>query len=251
MPTPGPHLRRGPFPCAGPGRGGPPAAAARARSGACALRRARPPGLPPGSSGRPVCAAVRLRGRSLGSRARGPALRGLRAPCGAGRPCPASCVSPGPSVPSPVPPWPVPFGASGAACSRGRGLGGFAAVPVALPPAPFFCSRAAPGPLPVSPVVRLPGALRRPLGSPLRPSRPRRPAGAPGKRVACGWGLRPPLLRSPPGLVRCCQARAPSHCSGGGQGSGRAQVCALALAAALFLAQGLDKGEHLRYYLCG
>ena len=118
-----------------------------------------------------------------------------------------------------------------------RGLGGEAAVLVALPPGSFLCSGAAP-----------PALFLRRVGFSPAPPRPAAPAGGSGVRVALLGGLRAPVPLcgpAPPGFYPSC--RALSHCSGCGQGSSRA-VPALALAAALFLAQGLDNGEHLRYY---
>jgi len=115
-------LRRGPCPCAAP------------------LRAAAPAGSPLGPSPRlfrsATCAPLtRLRGRSLRPRARGPALRGLRAPSrGSGRPCPAPCVSPAPSVPRRDPPGPPADAASGASGSGPGGYGG--RCPPILAPAP-------------------------------------------------------------------------------------------------------------------
>ena len=190
-PHPVPHLRRGPFPCAGPGWAGPPAAASRARSGAFRPRafsalsgpapRAFPPAFPFGP-----CAPgplPRLRGRSLRSRARGPALCPLRAPLRGVALAPFGCA-PWACGPPPVPPWPVPFGASGAAGSRAGGVFG---VP---PPARFLCSGASLPALPVSGSVPLPVALCCPSASPQAPFPFPRPAGAgesPGPaRGACG-----------------------------------------------------------------
>lgn len=149
MRTPRPLLRRGPFPCAGPARRAPPAAAVAGR-----VRRSAPSGLfgprppralraAPRSRARPVCAAVRLRGRSLAPLPRPRALSGprcapgrwsARGPSGfAGSPRGSACL---PSVGSslaplraprasgPAAPGPCPRSAFGLPFApRGRGLG--------------------------------------------------------------------------------------------------------------------------------
>ena len=88
------------------------------------------------------------------------------------------------------------------------------------------------------------------LGSPLRPPRSRRPR----------WGLRESAgLDSGPAGPHCLRQRLPRGLSGSRQaprflilaaaGKGQARrIRALALAAALFSARGLDILEHLRYY---
>lgn len=92
-------------------------------------------------------------------------------------------------VGSPGPPVLAPFGASGPGPPRPgarrlrRRAGGFA-------PGLFFCAR-----------VLRPLRFSSGGGSPLRPSRPRRPRwGLRGSRLPAAWGLRPPLLRSSPGV---------------------------------------------------
>ena len=162
-------------------------------------------------------------------------LGALRAPCSVAL---ASLVGAlAQRVGLPGPPVLAPFGASGPGPPR-PGLsppsgGGF-------PPRPglFFllacCARCAIPPAGVSP---------------LRPSRPRRPRwGLRGSGLPAAGGCGPRCFAAPPGMGS--SSRAPSHCSGAGKGLA-GQLAALALAAALFLAQGLDKGEHLRYYVGG
>lgn len=118
-----------------------------------------------------------------------------------------------------------------------RGRGGGAAVLVASAPGLFFMlGGSAPCAFP-------------PAGGvlPCAPPVPAAPAGGSGEAPGLFQGAAAPVPLcgpAPPGLP---SSRALSHCSGCGQGSSRA-VPALALAAALFLAQGLDNGEHMRYY---
>lgn len=199
----------------------------------------RSPGPPLGPSGcgstaRPCLRAFALGGLSLPPSALRLALAALRAPwsvalassrarLGAARRLAASSRG-------------RPLRGFGGGCLRPGAVGGavrrlFSALAPGL-----LCSRAP-----------APAALLRCGALPLRPPAPPPPAGwLRGARCLRLGGFGPRCFAAPPGLGS--SSRAPSHCSGCGQGSSRA-VPALALAAALFLAQGLDKGEHLRYYV--
>lgn len=157
-----------------------------------ALRRGRAAlALPPASSLGRLCAAARLRGRSL---CRVWFRCGIRSAAGFlfGRPCFAPpCVSQRPAAGGPLR---APFGASGP-------------VAPARPPPPavggLFSRSAGAGRVAARGCRRL---LRFAVGAALcfgfslRPSRPRRPAGAPGKRVASGLGA--PPRRSGPRFSR-------------------------------------------------
>lgn len=205
-PHPVPHLRRGPYPCAGPGWAGPPAAASRARSGVFALGPFRPsPGPPPGPSPR-LFRSGRVR--------RGPypvSVAALSGPgpvvppsvrCGlpcVGSPLLPSGVPPGPAVPRRCPPGPSPSGLRGRLAPGAGGLDAFAPGPVFFLAcgarcASCFCRCAAAC-----------GALL-PFGfSPAPLPSPPPPLGAPGKREAREGGCGPHLpcggrQVAPPGL---------------------------------------------------
>ena len=223
--------------CRGPG----PAFTPAGLFGPC---RGRPPAVPPGFLARPLVRACALRGRSLAPSAlaacpcfAAASLVG-RPCCGAGAPCRSAW-------PRRVPPWPS------AARLRGRAAparGPLAALRPPLPrcgPRACDCSRAAPAALWRSGGCAVLVAGFSPCALPSR----RPPLGGSGKREARLGGLRAPgrlRRRLPRGVLSWRGRPALTHCSGCGQGSSRA-VPVLALAAALFLAQGLDKSEHLRY----
>ena len=83
---------------------------------------------------------------------------------------------------------------------------------------------------------------------PCAPPVPAAPAGGSGEAPSPAGGLRPPCrfaARLPRGLGRCPAVRFPIVAAAGKGLAG--QLAALALAAALFLAQGLDNCEHMRY----
>ena len=228
----------GPLPLPSAGRAAAPGPAVRLRSGCWRPRRFR-------SSPSP--------GRSLSPRL----LRSGRV---------RRCAAPWPLAAAPAL-W-LPLGALRAPCSVAlASLVGAFALRVGLPGPPLVAPCGASGPGPPRPGAA--GALR-PLSFPPRAlfvlgccapcafppvggvlpcaPPPRRPRwGLRGARGLRPWGLRPPLLRSsPPGWVRQA-VRFPIVAAAGKGLAG--QLAALALAAALFWAQGLDRGEHLRYYV--
>ena len=116
-----------------------------------------------------------------------------------------------------VPPWSPPrgFGAPPARCGSPPGASGpgpprpgagGASAAVSFCPRALFCARV------LRPLRFSSGGW----GSPLRPSRPRRPRwGLRGSARPAAWGLRPPQLRCSPGVGLLSFCRASSHCSGG------------------------------------
>lgn len=148
FPAPRPLLRRGPCPCAGPLRGGPPAAASRARSAVCGRRAFRAPARP-GPRGSPrlprsaLCAAARLLRLSLAALPSAPPcccsgfLWSPSLRCGV-RPSGFARSSPGPPFPRPAGFGPGGFRARGPA----RPFGPLGCGPSG--PGPFCCARAAP-----------------------------------------------------------------------------------------------------------
>ncbi len=175
---------------------------------------------------------------SAGSRCRRSRFAPPRCATGSlsGRPC-SACGRATSSRRSPGPPSAVRVAALGPAGSR----------PGARRLSPPFSAFRPPG------LVVLAGS--RPLRwrfvggfSPAAPPPLPPPLGARGEREAVSQGLRPPtpyMARAPPGVrqaVRPLIIAARARARSGG-------YAALALAAALFLAQGLDKGEHMRYYV--
>ena len=167
---------------------------------AVAPRRRRAAPFPPGSLARPVCAVA----GSVGARCRPCALASPRSAVGflwspllcSGAPLRFGSARR-------VPPWSPPSGLR----ARGllaRGLGGVAAVLLALPPGSFFvlgCS--APCAFPFF------GSCRFSVGSPPAPPARRPPLGGSGSGLPAAWGLRPPQLRCSPGLACSRQAVRP------------------------------------------
>ena len=187
-----------------PLRAGPPGPASRPRSGVSSLalraRRGRAAPFPPGSLARAVCAAVRLRGRSL------PPLRFASPRCAVGflwAPllCSGALLRFGSA--RRVPPW-SPALRLRARGLRARGLGGVAAVLVALPPGAFF--------------ARVLRPLRCPPAGGVLPLSPRPfPRWGKGcaRPVPGGCGPRAALRPGSPGVEPLSFCRASSHCSGG------------------------------------
>ena len=169
--------RRGPCPCARPLRRGAPAAASRARSGACALGPFRPsPGPPPGRAPRLPRSASCALARSVGARCRrlpaGPPSRR----CGLPVRSPLLCLGLAlvQRVGPPGPPSARPSGFGGGRL-RPRGLRGLAAALGRVAPRGRVCA-----PAPARACWCLCPAVSVSVGSPLRPPAPPPPLGAPG-----------------------------------------------------------------------